>query len=115
MRKLKRSRCAILPLVLKGKWFDMIALGQKKEEYRDYTKYWETRIWNWMKQADLSGFPLVVEFRLGYATRARRTAFLVDKYGLFVRAINQFVHPDWGEPQEEHWVICLGERVQVVG
>ena len=25
MEQLKRSECAILPLVLKGKWYDMIA------------------------------------------------------------------------------------------
>lgn len=35
MKQLKRSECAILPLVLKGKWYDMIASGEKREEYRD--------------------------------------------------------------------------------
>ena len=34
MIKLQRSRCSILPLVLKGKWFDMIERGEKREEYR---------------------------------------------------------------------------------
>ena len=34
MIELKRSSCAILPLVLKGKWFDMIERGEKREEYR---------------------------------------------------------------------------------
>ena len=28
MRKLKRSKCAILPLVLKRKWYDMIECGE---------------------------------------------------------------------------------------
>ena len=31
MIELKRSRCAILPLVLKGKWFDMIERGEKRD------------------------------------------------------------------------------------
>jgi hypothetical protein len=115
MRKLERSKCAILPLVLKKRWFDMIALGQKKAEYRDFTPYWETRIWNWTKKADLSGLPMVMEFRLGYAARAQRTAFLLlDRY-YWVCERFRFTHPDWGEPNEKHFVLPLGERVEVVG
>ena len=34
----------ILLLRLKKKWFDMIAQGVKKEEYRSLTHYWETRL-----------------------------------------------------------------------
>lgn len=30
MRTLKRSECSILPLVLKGKWYDMMASGVKR-------------------------------------------------------------------------------------
>lgn len=33
MKQLKRSQCSILPLVLRGKWYDMIAAGEKREEY----------------------------------------------------------------------------------
>ena len=43
MIELKRSSCAILPLVLKGKWFDMIERGEKREEYRMATDYWLKR------------------------------------------------------------------------
>lgn len=32
-----------LDLVLKHKWFDMIASGQKKEEYRDIRPFWTKR------------------------------------------------------------------------
>ena len=35
MKILPRSKCAILPLVLKKKWFDLIKVGIKKEEYRE--------------------------------------------------------------------------------
>lgn len=111
MIRLARSKCAVLPLVLKKRWFDMIALGQKKEEYRDCTDYWETRILNWMEGAQLFNLPAVIEFRLGYATRARRTAFLLGEAGPTIRKINRFMHPDWGEPQCAHWVLPLGERV----
>ena len=34
-----------LHLVLKSKWYDMIASGEKKEEYRAITPYWANRIW----------------------------------------------------------------------
>ena len=33
-----------LHLVLKKKWFDMIASGEKKEEYREITPYWCNRL-----------------------------------------------------------------------
>lgn len=36
-----------LKLTLKKKWFDMIASGEKKEEYREIKPYWIKRfIWN---------------------------------------------------------------------
>ena len=34
----------ILHLTLKKKWFDMIASGEKKEEYRDIKMYWWKRL-----------------------------------------------------------------------
>ena len=33
-----------LHLVLKRKWWDMIASGEKKEEYREANKYWAKRL-----------------------------------------------------------------------
>ena len=35
---------AVLHLTLKKKWFDMIATGVKKEEYRDTKPYWYERL-----------------------------------------------------------------------
>jgi hypothetical protein len=114
MKTLDRSKCSILPLVLKKRWFDMVALGQKKEEYRDFTKYWQSRIWNWEKRAVLARIPMVIEFRLGYAAHATRTAFLLADGRHWVR-FYRFPHPDWGEPQDPHFVLPLGERVKLVG
>ena len=34
----------MLTLPIKKKWFDMIESGEKKEEYRDITPYYEKRI-----------------------------------------------------------------------
>lgn len=33
-----------LELVLRKKWYNMIASGEKKEEYREITRYWARRI-----------------------------------------------------------------------
>lgn len=37
------SKTNDLILPLKKKWFDMIASGEKKEEYREIKEYWRTR------------------------------------------------------------------------
>lgn len=52
----------ILNLVVKKKWFDLIASGQKIEEYREHTPYWEKRILR--KRFD------IVRFRNGYQKNA---------------------------------------------
>lgn len=49
----------ILHLTLKKQWFDMIADGEKREEYREMKPYWHKRLVG--KQYD------AVRFRNGYA------------------------------------------------
>ena len=114
MRTLKREDCAVLTLVLKGRWYDMIASGEKKEEYRDATRYWETRLRNWTRRIYIECKLPVVEFRCGYASCAPRMAFLVEKrvfgYWTFLHA-GTVRHSEWGEPDTQHYVISLGERV----
>lgn len=36
----------MLTLPIKKKWFDMIASGEKKEEYREIKEYYEIRLQN---------------------------------------------------------------------
>ena len=106
MRTIKRSECAVLPLVLKGKWYDMISSGEKKEEYRAVTPYWLKRIMKWLY--DDHGAALVVAFSRGYT-----------KPSMFFRAGTSWntrtgaEHPDWGEPDTPHYVIALHERVEL--
>ena len=80
---------SVLHLTLKKKWFDMIASGEKKEEYREIKPYWEKRfspvytdfsylnspkstIYNtFYIRRDLGGSIFrVVEFRNGYSKNA---------------------------------------------
>lgn len=40
----------MLILPIKKKWFDMIASGEKKEEYREIKPYYKTRFYNAVKE-----------------------------------------------------------------
>ena len=119
LMKLQRSRCSILPLVLKGKWFDMIERGEKREEYRLPTIYWRKRLHNWDRKFTESTSP-IVEFRRGYANDAPRMAFWclgcetvsgLMPYAYVDPTTSKQRHPEWGEPTEPHFVILLGGRV----
>lgn len=119
MLKLDRIDCAILPLVLKGKWFDMIASGEKYEEYRLPTEYWRKRLHNWDLRFNAKTTP-VVEFRRGYAKDALRIAYWclgietssgLMPYAYVDDAADKRLHPEWGEPKEPHFFILLGDRV----
>ena len=121
MIKLKRSQCSILPLVLKGKWFDMIASGDKREEYRLPTLYWRKRLHNWGRKFTGNTTP-VVEFRRGYAKYAPRMAFWcmgietasgLMPYAYVAYPADRCLHPEWGEPNEPHFFIKLGGRVEL--
>lgn len=123
MVRLNRNKCSVLNLVLKRKWYDMIASGEKREEYRESKKHWWTRIGGWMADSipHGDGFDvmfgehktMVVAFSLGY--RKADMFFVVDvvldpdaKYP------ERTCHPEWGEPDFPHYVIKLGERVELV-
>lgn len=44
------GRKKTLHLILKKKWFNMISIGGKQEEYRECTSYWKKRIWDKRKE-----------------------------------------------------------------
>lgn len=50
----------MLTLPIKKKWFDMIASGEKKEEYREIKPYYDSRFQRF-------GEPFVIRFRAGYS------------------------------------------------
>lgn len=121
MTELKRSKCTILSLVLKRKWYEMIECGEKREEYRLPTLYWRKRLNNWDKAFDYQTTP-VVEFRLGYAKDAKRMAFwclgIETARGMMPYAYVDDItvkqrHPEWGEPLQPHFFISLGGRVEL--
>lgn len=124
MRQIKRSECSVLNLVLAGEWYDMIASGEKKEEYRESKKYWWPRFANW----DVNSMPTCEDF---YATIFNERKPKVVAFSLGYKKADMFFiadavldpdakypertpHPEWGEPDFPHYVIKLGERVELV-
>ena len=103
MRKLKRSECAVQHLVLKGEWYDMIDRGEKKEEYRADKPHWSGRLERWIDRPE----PHVVAFQRGY--RKPSMWFICNG----ISTCDTAVYPEWGEPNEPHYIIFLGERVKL--
>ena len=117
-----------LHLVLKRKWWDMIASGEKREEYREVCHYWATRLLNeqyrwysmntdypkdfcgWIREHlyEISDIQFrtfeKVCFHLGYTntTMTFRIVKISQGYGV----------PEWGGSSERVFIISLGERIE---
>ena len=108
MIQLKRSECAVLPLVLKGKWYDLIASGEKREESRDVKPFWNKRLEKWWTRKPGDARKRVVAFSRGYK---KADMFLV---AIALCMTDTSECPEWGEPDTPHWGISLGRRVDLV-
>ena len=84
-----------LHLTLKREWFNLIASGEKKEEYREIKGYWDTRL-------EGRQYSQVI-FRNGYSKGSRRV--IVECLGI-TKGIGR---PEWGAPAEEVYIIKLGK------
>ncbi len=113
----------MLDLVLKGKWYDMIESGEKRQEYRDATLFWLKRI---LKK----GYYVIstdgnissgtykskhnqVTFRRGYGKTAKRMCFWILCDEVFIRR-NNYGRPEWQDGSfktKSIIVINLGKRI----
>lgn len=85
-----------LHLVLKHKWYDMIASGEKKVEYRDLKDYYRKKFYN-------KNYTHVV-FHKGYTNETM--TFRIEGIGIGEGK------PEWGaEPDKNYFKIVLGERI----
>lgn len=113
MRAIKRSECVVIPLVLTYEWYDTIDKGDKREEYRADTKRYETRFSNILLAAtNIFGEKRkekVVAFQRAYNKPSMFWICDVD-----FRRAGMARHPEWGEPNEAHWVLKLIERVNII-
>jgi hypothetical protein len=92
------NESAILHLTLKQQWFEQIASGQKREEYREIKPYWSVRLLQ--KKFD------VVQFRNGYRKNAPTIRVELKEIisGLGVL--------EWGAPlSEQVYILRLGKIV----
>ena len=88
----------ILHMTLTKQWFDMIASGEKKEEYREIKPYWITRL---NKSYD------VIKFRNGY--KPDSPTMLVEFKGVS-RGTGV---GEWGGYNEVTYIISLGKVLDV--
>lgn len=102
----------ILHLVLKKQWYDMIASGEKKEEYRNANTYYQKRLLYETPQVTYRGDLLLkfkpfkqVCFHLGYTntTMTFKIAYFDYDRG----------KEEWGAlPHHTYFIIGLGERIE---
>lgn len=98
----------ILDLPLKKEWYAMIESGVKKEEYRELKPYWFKRLSLSDNRDQLIGLNQLgythARFRYGYT---RRTMLFEVESIIIGRG-----KPEWGAPDEDVFILRLGERVE---
>lgn len=96
----------ILNLTIKRRWFDMIASGKKREEYRSVNRYVNTA-WERIAHDELAAYTIVL--RNGY--RMDSQALVVRVLSIDLCMMNLPEHPEWGEPNYPHYAISFDEIV----
>lgn len=101
----------MLTLPIKKKWFDMILSGEKKEEYREITPYYETRFKNLWKGSLIGGLEeRKIMFRNGYS---KNSPSFIAKCSAKIGTGN----PKWGAEEGKLYYIleiheiCLSEHL----
>lgn len=103
---------SILHLTLKKKWFDMIASGEKIEEYRDVKQYWINRLFeDGLLFNDLREYD-IIRFRNGYAKKCPEID--IEYKGAEHRGKTIKSNEKWGaQPNTEYIVIKLGKILSI--
>ena len=101
----------ILNLTIRRKWLDMIASGEKREEYRRSDNLQVARAWarwvNGWRPDDA-----VALLRAGYTMNA--PSIVVEVVGMTIRGAREVRHPEWGEECGiARFVIRLGRVLHV--
>ena len=70
----------VLRLVLKKKWFEMILLGTKREEYREVKPYWNRVFSNYIRIKGKNYHPtdVNIEFSHGYSKLRRKVVMTCE-------------------------------------
>lgn len=101
-----------LYLVLQKKWFEQILSGEKKEEYRDFTEYYVSRLGVLDKDGELIDTKKfdTVRFQLGYRKNAPQ---------IVVECKDVLIEVDENDSDEitdenSNFVIILGEILEKI-
>lgn len=119
-----------LHLVLKHKWYDMIASGEKKEEYREIKPYWANRLlrirrdfaYDFDSLSDCIG---MLENETEHAMKSMNAVYKDYNHVCFHKGYTSTVmtfkidsicigkgKPEWGAPTDRYvFIIKLGERL----
>jgi len=109
----------VLHLTLKRQWFDLIASGEKKEEYREIKQFWIKRLLSNIEHlttpedvkcigARFINFD-AVHFASGGHFHPSIPQITLECKGIEISTGN----PSWGaEPGKEYFVIKLGEIIK---
>lgn len=93
-----------LHLNVKKQWFDMILAGEKKEEYREYNRYWESRI-----RKALDRHAETVTFSNGYQKNRRQVVVELIKVSAGEGVV------EWGaEESKVYTIIHLGKIIKKI-
>ena len=119
-----------LHLVLKGNWYDMIASGEKKEEYREIKPYWVNRLLRIRRDFaydfdTYSDCISMLENETEHAMNVMDAAYTDYDHVCFHRGYTNTTmtfelkdidigigNPEWGAPTDRPvFIIKLGERL----
>lgn len=98
----------MLILPIKKKWFDMILLGEKKEEYREIKPYYESRFTNLWKGSLIGGLAeREILFRNGYS---KNSPSFIAKCSVKIGCGN----PEWGaEKGKPYYILEIHEITDI--
>jgi len=103
----------ILHLTLKKKWFDMIASGEKTEEYREIKPFWEKRLISNYNELHDEGWGTAWFYDFDAVHFARGGHFRPSLPQVTLMCVRISVgtgKPEWGaEPEKKYFVIKLGK------
>ena len=89
----------ILHLTLKKKWFDMIASGEKTEEYREVKPYWTKRLKNFLEEKPFD----YILFKNGYQKDAPTMKVELKKIDFGISKLK------WADSETKCYVLYLGK------
>lgn len=96
----------MLTLPIKKKWFDMILSGEKKEEYRDMSPYYNSRFSKYFYLTRGIGGNIVIsseEFKVQFRNGYRKDS---PSFVAYVRPHIGFGKVEWGaEPDVQYYVL----------